>query len=128
MNIPVAKVRMLRSIKRTPVSLDTPVGPARDSTLGELLEDHQADSPAQAIADWEIRKETEGFLRVLSPKEQEVIRLRFGIGFDREHTLVEVGEKLQLTRERIRQIEAQALQRLRAPEHARGLQSLLVPQ
>jgi RNA polymerase primary sigma factor len=127
MQVPLEKVRLLRSIRRTPVSLEVPVGPTQESTLGELLEDRVTSSPADVMAETELRNETERFLRVLPPKEREVIRLRFGIGFEREHTLVEVGEKLRLTRERIRQIENRALERLRSPEHARVLHALLVP-
>ncbi len=125
LKIPIEKVQMLRSINREPVSLETPVGTDRESTLGELLEDNSRNSPTEAIAKLEVHSETEGFLQALTPKEEQVIRLRFGIGFDREHTLGEIGDKLQLTRERIRQIETKALERLRSPEHARRLRSLL---
>jgi RNA polymerase primary sigma factor len=127
LDMPIEKIQMLRSINRTPVSLETPVGPALESTLGDLLEDRENDSPAEAMANLELQTETEGVLQALAPKEEAVLRLRFGIGFDREHTLGEIGEKLQLTRERIRQIELKALERLRSPGRAHRLRALLAP-
>ena len=123
--IPVEKVQLLKAISRDPVSLETPVGRDGESTLGDLVEDRWVGSPVDVVIESNIQDETAGILRTLSTKEEEVIRLRFGIGCEREHTLEEIGQVFELTRERIRQIEAMALRQLRAPERARMLRALL---
>ena len=125
MDIPVEKVQKLKTISRDPVSLETPVGRDGESALGDLIEDRWVGSPVDAVIESNVRDETAGILKTLSPKEEKVIRLRFGIGCEREHTLEEIGQEFDVTRERIRQIEAKALRQLRAPERARRLRALL---
>jgi RNA polymerase primary sigma factor len=125
MDIPVEKVQKLKTISRDPVSLETPVGRDGESALGDLIEDKWVGSPVDAVIDTNVRDETANILKTLSPKEEKVIRLRFGIGCDREHTLEEIGQEFDVTRERIRQIEAKALRQLRSPERARHLRALL---
>jgi RNA polymerase primary sigma factor len=125
MDIPVEKVQKLKTISRDPVSLETPVGRDGESALGDLIEDRWVGSPVDAVIDSNVRDETAGILKTLSPKEEKVIRLRFGIGCEREHTLEEIGQEFDVTRERIRQIEAKALRQLRAPERARRLRALM---
>ncbi len=125
MDIPVEKVQKLKTISRDPVSLETPVGRDGESALGDLIEDRWVGSPVDAVIDTNVRDETANILKTLSPKEEKVIRLRFGIGCEREHTLEEIGQEFDVTRERIRQIEAKALRQLRSPERARHLRALL---
>jgi RNA polymerase primary sigma factor len=125
MDIPVEKVQKLKTISRDPVSLETPVGRDGESALGDLIEDRWVGSPVDAVVDTNVRDETAQILKTLSPKEEKVIRLRFGIGCEREHTLEEIGQEFDVTRERIRQIEAKALRQLRSPERARHLRALL---
>ena len=123
--IPVDKVVMLKTISHDPISLETPVGRDGESMLGDLIEDRCAGSPVDVVIESNVRDETAGVLRTLSINEEKVIRLRYGIGCEREHTLEEIGQEFDLTRERIRQIEAIALRQLRAPERARLLRALL---
>ena len=125
MEIPVEKVQKLKTISRDPVSLETPVGRDGESALGDLIEDRWVGSPVDAVIEANVRDETAGILKTLSPKEEKVIRMRFGIGCEREHTLEEIGQEFDVTRERIRQIEAKALRQLRAPERARRLRALM---
>ena len=125
MDIPVEKVQKLKTISRDPVSLETPVGRDGESALGDLIEDRWVGSPVDAVIEGNVRDETAGILKTLSPREEKVIRLRFGIGCEREHTLEEIGQEFDVTRERIRQIEAKALGHLRAPERARRLRALV---
>jgi len=125
MDIPVEKVQKLKTISRDPVSLETPVGRDGESALGDLIEDRWVGSPVDTVIDSNVRDETAQILKTLSPKEEKVIRLRFGIGCEREHTLEEIGQQFDVTRERIRQIEAKALRQLRSPERARHLRALL---
>ena len=125
MDIPVEKVQKLKTISRDPVSLETPVGRDGESALGDLIEDRWVGSPVDAVIDSNVRDETANILKTLSPKEEKVIRLRFGIGCEREHTLEEIGQQFDVTRERIRQIEAKALRQLRSPQRARHLRALL---
>jgi RNA polymerase primary sigma factor len=125
MDISVQKVQTLAAISRDPVSLDLPVGRDGESVLADLLEDTWLASPLEGASRASLRKGAANILKVLSPKEELVIRLRFGIGCEREHTLEEIGEKLNLTRERIRQIEGKALRRLRSPERIHALRELL---
>ncbi len=125
MEIPSEKVQKLKTISRDPVSLETPVGRDGESALGDLLEDRWVGSPVDAVIEGNVRDETAGVLKTLSPKEEKVIRMRFGIGCDREHTLEEIGQEFDVTRERIRQIEAKALRQLRGPDRARRLRALM---
>jgi len=119
------KVQELRSITRDTVSLDIPVGRDGESALGDLIEDRRARPLADTMFESNIREETEGVLKTLAPNEEKIIRMRFGIGYDREHTLGEIAQKFNLSRERIRQMEAQALRRLRNPESAHRLLPLM---
>jgi RNA polymerase primary sigma factor len=119
------KVGKLRIISREPISLDTPVGSDEVSTLGELIADRRNQSPADSVLASEVRSETSAFLQTLVPREEQVLRLRFGVGCGREHTLEEIGAGLDVTRERVRQIELRALRKLRRPESVRRLRSLL---
>jgi RNA polymerase primary sigma factor len=122
------KVQQLRAISRDPVSLDMPVGKDGESALGDLLEDDSADSILGPLMAHEVRHQTAGVLQALSPTEEKVIRMRFGVGCDREHTLEEIARDFGLTRERIRQIEVKALDRLRSSENAQRLQPLMTIQ
>jgi RNA polymerase primary sigma factor len=122
------KVQQLRAMSRDPVSLDLPVGKDGESVLGDLLEDDSADSILGPLIAHEVRHQTAGVLQALSPTEEKVIRMRFGVGCDREHTLEEIARDFGLTRERIRQIEVKALDRLRSSENAQRLQPLMTIQ
>src|SRR3989442_680117 len=125
MDISVEKVEKLKTISRYPVSLATPVGRDGESTLGDLIEDRWVGSPVDAMIESDVRDETADILKTLSPREEKVIRLRFGIGCERVHTLAVIGQEFDVTRERIRQIEAKALRQLRAPERAGRLRALM---
>jgi RNA polymerase primary sigma factor len=125
MEISAEKVQKLKTISRDPVSLETPVGRDGESALGDLLEDRWVGSPVDAVIDSNVREETADVLKTLSPKDEKVIRMRFGIGCEREHTLEEIGQEFAVTRERIRQIEAKALRALRGPDRARRLRALI---
>jgi RNA polymerase primary sigma factor len=122
------RVQELRSISRDPVSLDLPVGRDGESVLGDLLEGDSAGSLLSPLMNDDLRKGTEGVLQMLSPNEEKVIRMRYGIGCDREHSLQEIADVFDLTRERIRQIEVKAFQKLRSPDHAPRLLPLLAIQ
>jgi RNA polymerase primary sigma factor len=119
------KVQELKAISRDPVSLDLPVGKDGESALRDLLEDRWTQPLAEALFENDVRKGTAGALKTLEPNEEKVLRMRFGIGCDREHTLGEIAQKFNLSRERIRQIEVRALRRLRHPESANRLRPLL---
>jgi RNA polymerase primary sigma factor len=119
------KVQELRSIARDPVSLDIPVGRDGESVLGDLIEDRSLRPFDDTMLDHNVREETDGILKTLASNEEKIIRMRFGIGFDHEHTLGEIAEQFNLSRERVRQIESQALRRLRSPEHTRRLRPLM---
>ncbi|HEX3743625.1 MAG TPA: sigma-70 family RNA polymerase sigma factor [Bryobacteraceae bacterium] len=122
------KVQQLRSIARDPVSLDLPVGSDGESVLGDLLVGRAAGSIIDPLMAHDVEDETAGVLRMLPPNEERVLRMRFGIGFDREYTLEEIGQSFGLTRERIRQIEAAALQKLRSCDNARRLHPMMMLQ
>ena len=124
LNTTVDRIEQLKTISRDPVSLDLPVGKDGESVLGDLLQDHWIGSLPDAIFEKNVRNGTADVLRTLSPNEEKVVRMRFGIGCEREHTLEEIAQDVGLTRERIRQIEMKALQRLRAPEYLRRLRPL----
>ena len=120
-----AKVHELKAISRDPTSLDLPVGRDGESVLGDLIEGQSADSLIAPLQYDDVREGTAGVLRTLSPNEEKVIRMRFGIGYEEAHTLEEIARIFGLTRERIRQIEVQALGRLRKPENAFRLRQLI---
>ncbi|HLK21569.1 MAG TPA: sigma-70 family RNA polymerase sigma factor [Bryobacteraceae bacterium] len=124
LNTSAIKIEELRTISRDPVSLDLPIGKDGESALGDLLQDRTMSSLTDAVFAKNVRAETADVLKTLSPSEEKVVRMRFGIGFDREHTLEEIAQNFGLTRERIRQIESKALQHLRGPANARRLRPL----
>jgi RNA polymerase primary sigma factor len=125
MDIPEALVRKVLKIMRTPISLETPIGEEGDSRLSDLIEDHAGVSPAEAVISVDLKERTEHVLRTLSPREEKIIRMRFGLEDGSEHTLEEVGRSFDVTRERIRQIEAKALRKLRHPSRSGKLRLLL---
>ena len=125
MELPETKVRKVLKIAQEPISLETPVGEEEDSHLGEFIEDKQVVLPDEAIIDLNLREQTTSVLQSLTPREEKVIKMRFGIGEASEHTLEEVGQNFAVTRERIRQIEAKALRKLRHPSRSRKLETFL---
>jgi RNA polymerase primary sigma factor len=125
MDIPVAKVRKVRKIMRVPISLETPIGEEGDSHLGDLIEDRTEISPAEVVLNADLKERTSHVLRTLNPREEKIIRMRFGVEDGVERTLEEVGRSFAVTRERIRQIEAKALRKLRHPSRSVKLRSLL---
>ena len=125
MDMPVAKVRKVLKIAQEPISLETPIGEEEDSHLGDFIEDRQVVSPAEAVINLNLKDQTESVLKTLTPREEKVIKMRFGVGDGSEHTLEEVGQNFAVTRERIRQIEAKALRKLRHPSRSRKLQAFL---
>jgi RNA polymerase primary sigma factor len=125
MDIPVSKVRKVLKIAQEPISLETPIGEEEDSHLGDFIEDRAAVSPAENVINLNLKEQTEALLKTLTPREERVIKMRFGIGDGSEHTLEEVGQSFQVTRERIRQIEAKALRKLRHPSRSRKLKAFL---
>jgi len=125
MDIPVAKVRKVLKIAQEPISLETPIGEEEDSHLGDFIEDRSAVSPAEAVINVNLKEQTESVLKTLTPREERVIKMRFGVGDGSEHTLEEVGQSFAVTRERIRQIEAKALRKLRHPSRSRKLRAFL---
>ena len=125
MDIPVAKVRKVLKIAQEPISLETPIGEEEDSHLGDFIEDRSAVSPSEAVINLDLKEQTESVLKTLTPREEKVIKMRFGVGDGSEHTLEEVGQNFAVTRERIRQIEAKALRKLRHPSRSRKLRAFL---
>jgi RNA polymerase primary sigma factor len=125
MDIPVAKVRKVLKIAQEPISLETPIGEEEDSHLGDFIEDRQAVSPSEAVISVSLKEYTSQVLRTLTPREERVIKMRFGLEDGSEHTLEEVGQSFQVTRERIRQIEAKALRKLRHPSRSRKLKAFI---
>jgi RNA polymerase primary sigma factor len=125
MDIPVAKVRKVLKIAQEPISLETPIGEEEDSHLGDFIEDRNIVSPAEAVINLNLKEQTEAVLKTLTPREEKVIKMRFGVGDGSEHTLEEVGQNFAVTRERIRQIEAKALRKLRHPSRSRKLKAFL---
>ena len=125
MDIPVSKVRKVLKIAQEPISLETPIGEEEDSHLGDFIEDSKEVSPADAVINLNLKEQTENVLRTLTPREERVIKMRFGVGDGSEHTLEEVGQNFAVTRERIRQIEAKALRKLRHPSRSRRLRAFL---
>jgi len=125
MDIPVSKVRKVLKIAQEPISLETPIGEEEDSHLGDFIEDRQVVSPSDAVINLNLKEQTDAVLKTLTPREEKVIKMRFGVGDGSEHTLEEVGQSFAVTRERIRQIEAKALRKLRHPSRSRKLRAFL---
>jgi RNA polymerase primary sigma factor len=125
MDIPVAKVRKVLKIAQEPISLETPIGEEEDSHLGDFIEDRGVVSPAEAVINVNLKDQTGQVLRTLTPREEKVIKMRFGLEDGSEHTLEEVGQSFAVTRERIRQIEAKALRKLRHPSRSRKLRAFM---
>jgi RNA polymerase primary sigma factor len=125
MDIPVSKVRKVLKIAQEPISLETPIGEEEDSHLGDFIEDRSMVSPAEAVINVNLKDQTAQVLRTLTPREEKVIKMRFGLEDGSEHTLEEVGQSFAVTRERIRQIEAKALRKLRHPSRSRKLKAFM---
>jgi len=125
MDIPVAKVRKILKIAQEPISLETPIGEEEDSHLGDFIEDKAVVSPSDAVINLSLKEQTSSVLKTLTPREEKVIKMRFGLDDGSEHTLEEVGQSFAVTRERIRQIEAKALRKLRHPSRSRKLRAFL---
>ena len=125
MDIPVSKVRKVLKIAQEPISLETPIGEEEDSHLGDFIPDTNVVSPSEAVINLNLKEQTDNVLKTLTPREERVIKMRFGVGEGSEHTLEEVGQSFAVTRERIRQIEAKALRKLRHPSRSRRLKPFL---
>ena len=125
LNMPLDKVRKVLKIAKEPISLETPIGDEEDSHLGDFIEDKNAVQPLEAATLSNLREATTRVLATLTPREERVLRMRFGIGMNTDHTLEEVGQQFSVTRERIRQIEAKALRKLKHPSRSRKLRSFL---
>jgi len=123
MGIPVSKVRKVLKIAQEPISLETPIGEEEDSHLGDFIEDGGVTSPSDAVINLNLKEQTLKVLKTLTPREEMVLKMRFGVGDGTEHTLEEVGQNFAVTRERIRQIEAKALRKLRHPSRSKKLKS-----
>ena len=125
MELPLDKVRKVLKIAKEPISLETPIGEEEDSHLGDFIEDKSVVSPAEAVINMNLSEQTRRVLKTLTPREEKVLRMRFGIGEKSDHTLEEVGQDFEVTRERIRQIEAKALRKLRHPSRSKQLKSFI---
>jgi RNA polymerase primary sigma factor len=125
MELPVDKVRKVLKIAKEPISLETPIGEEHDSHLGDFIEDKKIASPAESVVRLNLKEQTLKVLQTLTPREERVLRKRFGIGVDTAHTLEEVGHDFDVTRERVRQIEAKALRKLRHPSRSKILRSFI---
>ena len=125
MDMPVFKVRKVLKIAQEPISLETPIGEEENSHLGDFIEDQRIESPADAVINTNLREQTRSILKTLTPREERVLMLRFGMSDGTEHTLEEVGQRFQVTRERIRQIEAKALRKLRHPSRSKKLKTFM---
>ncbi len=123
MDLPLDKVRKVLKIAKEPISLETPIGEEEDSHLGDFIEDKNAVSPSEAVVNLSLQEQTRKVLATLTPREEKVLRMRFGIGEKSDHTLEEVGQDFDVTRERIRQIEAKALRKLRHPSRSKRLKA-----
>jgi RNA polymerase primary sigma factor len=125
MELPLDKVRKVLKIAKEPISLETPIGEEEDSHLGDFIEDKSIISPSDAVISMNLADQTRKVLATLTPREEKVLRMRFGIGEKSDHTLEEVGQDFEVTRERIRQIEAKALRKLRHPSRSKRLKSFM---
>ncbi|MFO0693104.1 MAG: RNA polymerase sigma factor RpoD [Polyangiales bacterium] len=125
MEMPLDKVRKVLKIAKEPISLETPIGEEEDSHLGDFIEDKSVVSPVEAVINGNLEDQTRKVLKTLTPREEKVLRMRFGIGEKSDHTLEEVGQDFEVTRERIRQIEAKALRKLRHPSRSKQLRSFV---
>ena len=125
MDLPLDKVRKVLKIAKEPISLETPIGEEEDSHLGDFIEDKGAVSPSDAVINLSLQEQTRKVLSTLTPREEKVLRMRFGIGEKSDHTLEEVGQDFEVTRERIRQIEAKALRKLRHPSRSKRLRAFV---
>ncbi|MGZ4779602.1 MAG: sigma-70 family RNA polymerase sigma factor, partial [Thermoanaerobaculia bacterium] len=125
MDMPVAKVRKIMKIAQEPISLETPIGEEEDSHLGDFIEDRGVISPIDHVIVANLKEQTNKVLRTLTPREEQVLKMRFGVGDGSEHTLEEVGRSFNVTRERIRQIESKALRKLRHPSRSKKLRPFL---
>ncbi len=125
MDLPVVKVRKILKVAQEPISLETPVGNEEDSHLKDFIQDGKVESPEQAVIYGDIRDQIQEVLRTLTPREEQVLKLRFGLNDGHEHTLEEVGKKFNVTRERIRQIESKALRKLKHPSRAKKLRAFI---
>ena len=125
MELPLDKVRKVLKIAKEPISLETPIGEEEDSHLGDFIEDKSVISPSEAVINSNLSEQTRRVLKSLTPREEKVLRMRFGIGEKSDHTLEEVGQDFEVTRERIRQIEAKALRKLRHPSRSKQLKSFI---
>ena len=124
-DIPVVKVRKVLKVARQPISLETPIGEEEDSHLGDFIEDRSVISPAEIVTDINLKEQTDSVLKTLTPREEKVVKMRFGIDDDSDYTLEEVGQSFAVTRERIRQIQAKALAKLQHPSRSRKLRAFL---
>src|ERR671930_444498 len=125
MELPLDKVRKVLKIAKEPISLETPIGEEEDSHLGDFIEDKSIISPSESVISVNLADQTRKVLATLTPREEKVLRMRFGIGEKSDHTLEEVGQDFEVTRERIRQIEAKALRKLRHPSRSKRLRSFV---
>jgi RNA polymerase primary sigma factor len=125
MDLSASKVRKIMKIAQDPISLETPIGEEEDSHLGDFIEDKNAASPVESVIGNNLKDQTVNVLKSLTPREELVLRMRFGVGDGSEHTLEEVGRSFNVTRERIRQIESKALRKLRHPSRASKLKPFL---
>ena len=123
--MPIDKVRKVMKIAKEPVSLETPIGDEDDTNLGDFIQDVNAIIPLDAAINTNLREATTKILSSLTAREERVLRMRFGIGMNSDHTLEEVGQQFSVTRERIRQIEAKALRKLKHPSRSKKLRSFL---
>ena len=128
MSIPEDKIRKILKIAKEPISMETPIGDDEDSHLGDFIEDLNTTSPIDAATNFGLSEAVQKVLGSLTPREAKVLRMRFGINMNTDHTLEEVGKQFDVTRERIRQIEAKALRKLRHPSRAEQLRSFLEEQ
>jgi len=125
LHMPVEKVRKVLQIAKEPLSLETPIGEEEDSYLGDLIEDKNAILPVDAVIQSNLRESTTRVLASLTAREERIVRMRFGLGMNSDHTLEEVGRQFSVTRERIRQIEAKALRKLKHPSRSKILRTFL---